>query len=277
MSECYGNYFIMNGELIPSGVFNNSDVYEGDSLYEVLRMMGGAPLFFNDHMERLAYSVEHHGRKMLSTADRMANDLLLLRKNAGVKEANLKIVFNYKDTGSTYLLYFIEAIYPTPKQYREGVPVILFTAERTNPGVKIINHRLRSSIYHQLISENAYEAFLVDDDGFITEGSRSNAFFVKGEELYTAPDDKVLGGITRKHILDVCAQNSIRVNMKSIRADEIAEFDSVFMTGTSPMVLPVNSVGALAFSTDNAVIARVSELYSARVKESIISFRRPKE
>jgi branched-chain amino acid aminotransferase len=207
----------------------------------------------------------------------MANDLLLLRKNAGVKEANLKIVFNYKDNESTYLLYFIEAMFPTPKQYREGVPVILFSAERTNPGVKIINHRLRSEIYHRLISENAYEAFLVDDDGFITEGSRSNAFFVKGEELYTAPDDKVLGGITRKHILDICKQNSIRVNLKCIRADEIAGFDSVFMTGTSPMVLPVNSVGALAFSTDNQIIAKVSDLYSARVKESITSFRRPKE
>jgi branched-chain amino acid aminotransferase len=267
----------MNGELTPSGVFNNSDVYEGDSVYEVIRMMGGAPLFFSDHMDRLIYSVEHHGRKMLSTADGMANDLLLLRKNAGVKEANLKIVFNYKDEGTTYLLYFIEAMYPTAKQYREGVPVILFNAERDNPGVKVINHRLRSAIYHQLISDNAYEAFLVDADGYITEGSRSNAFFVKGEELFTAPDDKVLGGITRKHILDLCRQNSIRVNMECIRADEIGEFDSVFMTGTSPMVLPVNAIGALAFRTDNQVIARVSELFSARVKESIISFRRPKE
>ena len=277
MSECYGSYFIMNGELTPSGVFNNSDVYEGDSVYEVIRMMGGAPLFFSDHMDRLIYSVEHHGRKMLSTADGMANDLLLLRKNAGVKEANLKIVFNYKDEGTTYLLYFIEAMYPTGKQYRDGVPVILFNAERDNPGVKVINHRLRSAIYHQLISDNAYEAFLVDADGYITEGSRSNAFFVKGEELFTAPDDKVLGGITRKHILDLCRQNSIRVNMECVRADEIGEFDSVFMTGTSPMVLPVNAVGALAFRTDNPIIARVSELFSARVKESIISFRRPKE
>lgn len=277
MSECYSNYFIMNGELMPSGLFKNSDVYEGDSLYEVIRMMGGAPLFFSDHMERLAYSAEHHGRKMLSTDDGMANDLLLLRKNAGVKEANLKIVFNYKDEGNTYLLYFIEALYPTPLQYREGVPVILFTAERTNPGVKIINHRLRSEIYHRLITDNAYEAFLVDSEGYITEGSRSNAFFIKGEELYTAPDDKVLGGITRKHILDICRQSSVRVNMESIRADEIAEFDSVFMTGTSPMVLPVNAIGSLAFRTDNHVITMITELYSARVRESITSFRRPKE
>ena len=45
----------------------------------------------------------------------------------------------------------------------------------------------------------------------ITEGSRSNIFFLKDETLVTAPDNAVLNGITRKHILEICRENSIRL------------------------------------------------------------------
>jgi branched-chain amino acid aminotransferase len=275
MSECYGDYFILNGELTPSVMFNNSDVYEGDSVYEVLRMMSGAPLFFADHMERLQNSVSHHGMKMLTTPGSIARDLRKMRKKAGVKEANLKIVFNYKDSGNSYLLYFIEPLYPSPQQYREGVRTIFFHAERENPEVKVINHRLRSTIYHRLIATNAYEAFLVDAEGYITEGSRSNIFFVREGKLFTAPDEKVLGGITRKHVIDICSINGIEIEFRCIALAEIREYESAFMTGTSPMVLPVRCIDDIEFAVDIPVVNLLRELYSGRVKESLTAFRRP--
>jgi len=275
MSECYGNFFIRNGELIPGCLFNNTDVYEGESVYEVLRMMGSGPLFFEDHMERMAMSVKHHNHKMLATPEEMASQIIMMRKNAGVKEANLKIVFNYKENGNNCLLYFIEPLYPTQQQYREGVQTILYRAERENPEVKVINHRLRSSIYHRLILSNAYEALLVDSDGYVTEGSRSNLFFVKEDQLFTAPDEKVLGGITRKHILDICRLNGIEVVMGVIHEDDIVNYESVFMTGTSPMVLPIKMIDEIRFSVDNLLVRRMLELYMIRVKESLVAFRHP--
>ena len=53
MAECFGKNFILNGELQPAVLFNNSLVYEGDSIYEVIRLINGTPVFFSDHMERL--------------------------------------------------------------------------------------------------------------------------------------------------------------------------------------------------------------------------------
>ena len=51
----------------------------------------------------------------------------------------------------------------------------------------------------RLISDNKlYEVLLVDRNGRITEGSRSNVFFVKGNKFYTGPSAMVLVGITRK-------------------------------------------------------------------------------
>ena len=139
----------------------------------------------------------------------------------------------------------------------------------------MINHRLRSTIYHRLIATNAYEAFLVDDEGYITEGSRSNIFFVREGKLYTAPDDKVLGGITRKHVIDLCSINGIEIEFRCIALAEIEEYESVFMTGTSPMVLPVKSIDDFEFNVDIPVVNLLRELYSGRVKESLTAFRRP--
>lgn len=277
MSECYGDNFIMNGELIPCGMFNNSDVYEGDSLYEVLRMIGGVPLFINDHIDRLENSVSHHARKMLAERGRIIRLIMQLRKSADVKDANLKIVFNYKEIGDKYLIYFIEPMYPSRAQYREGISGILYHAERKDPEVKVINHSLRSSIYHRLITGNAYEAFLVDNEGYITEGSRSNIFFVRENRLYTAPDDKVLGGITRKFILELCINNSIEVLKSSVKVEEMGSYESAFMSGTSPMVLPIKEIDGVRFNPENGLIKKVSKLYTDKVLESIRSFRLPKE
>lgn len=273
MSECYGSHFIIDRELTPAILFNNSDVYEGTAVYEVVRMMNGLPLFFDDHMNRLKQSLAHLGKEMTITEEEIAHDLIYLKKNSGVKEANLKIVFNYKESrGLTFLLYFIEPLYPTHQQYREGVRTILYHAERVNPEIKLINHRLRSSIYHKLITESGYEALLVDNSGFITEGSRSNIFFSQGGKLYTAPDKKVLGGITRKHILDICGNNGIEVVHEAVHTDILGSFEAVFMTGTSPMVLPIRFIDELGFDVSDKLINRISILYNDKVKQSLTYF-----
>ena len=94
---------------------------------------------------------------------------------------------------------------------------ILFFAERKDPESKVINHKLRSSIYHKLIHEGGYEALLVNENNLITEGSRSNIFFLKGETLVTAPDNVILNGITRKHILEICRENKIKVEFACVK------------------------------------------------------------
>ena len=60
---CTERNYILNGELASAEGFDNSLVYEGDSLYEVLRIVNGNPLFFHDHMERLANSARLKGKE----------------------------------------------------------------------------------------------------------------------------------------------------------------------------------------------------------------------
>lgn len=273
MTECYGNFFIHNGELQPAEFFDNSLVYEGESVYEVLRMTRGVPWFLNDHLERLRGSAKARRKVMLVTPDQIRDDIVSLSKAEKKKEVNLKIVFNYNGRSANYLLYYIEPVYPDREQYEKGVKGVFFHAERKDPGTKIINHGLRSEIYHKLILETAYEALLVNREGFITEGSRSNIFFIRDNVLYTAPDKMVLGGITRKHILDICAETGIRVVFDPVKESDIGNFSSVFMTGTSPIVLPFRLIGNLFFDPGDPIIPKLRNLYIKRAGKSMEEFR----
>ncbi len=273
MNECYGKRFILNGELQTEDVFDNSLVYEGDSVYEVIRMIKSSPAFFYDHMERLASSVLQQKKKMLADVSTLKRNIISLAKSERKKEVNLKIVFNYNKDSSNYLVYFIEPIYPSEEQYIHGVKGILFYAERKDPGSKIINHKLRSSIFHKLILDGGYEALLVNEKGQVTEGSRSNIFFLKNNKLVTAPDSMILNGITRKHVLDICREINIEVRFACVKAENISEYDAVFMTGTSPQVLPFSFIDDKKFNVRASLIRNLRSLYLIKAEESIRQFR----
>ncbi|HEX7494018.1 MAG TPA: aminotransferase class IV [Bacteroidales bacterium] len=273
MNECKGKKYILNGNLQPAEMFDKSLVYEGDSVYEVLRMTKGNPIFFSDHMERLAMSVKLQKKKILADITALRNAIISLARSDKKRESNLKIVFNYNGGTYNWLIYYIEPIYPTEMQYRNGVKGILFFAERKDPESKVINHKLRSSIYHMLILESGYEAILVNENNLITEGSRSNIFFLKGETLVTAPDNVILNGITRKYILQICSDHNISVELSCVSADNISDYDAVFMTGTSPMVLPFNCIGDKYFNVRLPMVERLRKLYIEKAEASIGMFR----
>jgi branched-chain amino acid aminotransferase len=273
MNECWSKKFILNGAIQTADMFNNSLVYEGDSVYEVLRMSRGIPVFFHDHMERLSTSVKLQKKELLADIMELRKAIICLARSDKKRESNLKIVFNYNNGMKNWLVYYIEPIYPTDLQYRNGVKGILFNAERKDPESKVINHRLRSSIYHKLIIEGGYEAILVNDNNLITEGSRSNIFFLKGETLVTAPDNVILNGITRKHILQLCKENQIRIEFSCVNVNELEKYDAVFMTGTSPMVLPFSCIGDNYFNVGLPLVEKLRKLYMEKAEASLAQFR----
>ena len=50
-------------------------------------------------------------------------------------------------------------------------------------------------------------------------------------------------------------------------------FDSVFMTGTSPMVLPFQSIGDRVFDVKQPMMKKLREIYLVRAEESVMEFR----
>jgi branched-chain amino acid aminotransferase len=272
MGECAGRFFVLNGQLTQSEKFDNKLVYEGESVYEIMRILKGVPLFFNDHMDRLIGSVSSSEKEFLSEISKIRTAIINLIEAEGKVNGNLKLVFNYKVDSANLLIYFVEASYPTEVQYQHGVRGILFPAQRKDPGSKVINQKLRAAISEKLSQTNAYEALLVNEDNEITEGSRSNIFFMKDEMFVTAPECFVLNGITRRNILKICDENRIRVEFRCVPVNELPDYDSVIMTGTSPLALPFSSVDDIVFETGFPLIRKLRELYLERADENIRLF-----
>lgn len=269
MSECIGRYYIENGVLTDSSEFNPNKVWEGEVLYEVLRVIDGVPLFYEDHMSRMDESLYLSRHQPLATEVAIREHIKLLVRKNSILDGNIKITFHYNGNGAKYMVYFIESQYPDESMYKSGVDTILFDAERKNPGAKIFNFRLRSSILDSLVRKAAYEALLVNREGCITEGSRSNIYFIRNNRIITAGDDFVLGGITRKYIKQVCRSENIEVEYRCLKVEELDSVDSVFLSGTSPHVLPVKSIGLIQFRVDHPLLKTVYDSYCHLVKSYV--------
>jgi branched-chain amino acid aminotransferase len=196
-----------------------------------------------------------------------------LTELSGIRDGNIKVNLKYSQAYTGYLIYFIDARYPDQEMYDRGVSGILYYAERRNPVAKVFNHKLRSSIYSELIQVAAYEALLVNRSGCITEGSRSNIFFIKDDGIITAPDDCVLRGITRKKILKICRDERLPLEYRCVHVGELGEVDSVFMTGTSPNVLPFRNIGIDEFNVKNEKMLYLAGRYMQMIRDYMKNFK----
>ena len=115
-----------------------------------------------------------------------------------------------------------------------------------------------------------YLDITVNKEGYITEGSRSNMFFVRGEKVFTAPKGEVLLGVTRKHIINVCKELNIDVVEENINIKDLDKIDGGFMSGTSVNVLPISSIDDKKYSSvDNNLIKAIQDGYLNLVKNYI--------
>lgn len=260
MSECYNNYFIKNAEVLSKDEFKDKNISEGTSLYEVIRVIEGVPLFLDRHLKRLNNSATLiHKHLWLNTND-IRNKLFKLIEINNYIEGNIKIVFNIGNNDineeKNFYAYFIESHYPTEEQYKNGVNTVFCFMERSNPNAKIINKELREYTDKLIKDSKAYEAILVDKYGNITEGSRSNLFMVKGDKVTTAPLNDVLPGITRDIIIEICKAEGIEFKEERINFEEIKELDAIFISGTSPKILPIKKINDFILSSSTNIIVQ---------------------
>ena len=268
----FGNGFVCNGKFMHAELFDGTFPNRGESVYEVLRSDKGRPVFFNDHLERLKRSALLSDYRFNISEEELRGDIRSLSNNVRLEKANLKVVYNAFEGGVKRYLYYVMPSYPDEVMYRDGVKATLYKFERENPGAKIVRQNHKEIIAGILRRESAYEVMLVNRHGYITEGSRSNLFFIKDDLLYTAPEEMILKGITRDHILQICREEGIVVRFEAVHVDRLSGFSSVVMTGTSPVVLPFSFIDGIGFSTDNPVSGLLLRKMHERMASSVNDF-----
>lgn len=238
-------------------------------LYEVIRVIDNTPLFLEDHLERFYRTAELNNLSQIPDYQFVHEKIINLITDENPKMGNLKLTFTIKanENLSELDLIFIPHFYPSEEKYVTGVKVGILHAERPNPQAKIQNMELRNKANLIMSKENVFEVLLIDNEKNISEGSRSNIFFVKGDQLFTPPDEKVLRGITRKKILQLCESHQMPVIKKDIPFTEIPDFEGAFLTGSSPKVLPIYSLNRINFNPGLPLIKKIIRLYDQEINE----------
>jgi branched-chain amino acid aminotransferase len=244
--------------------------------YEVFRVIDAKPLFFKEHLQRLDRTLR------LTHADvhPLAPDLYIkamhrLQELNQISDANVRMSLFVSPDGSVeeWWMGFTPHKYPSEKEYYLGVPVLSLEASRTAPNAKLVQAELRGRSEEIMAREGVYEIILLEPDGEITEASRSNIFFIKSDIIYTAPDHKVLEGVTRRIVLENILQFGLPFRMESLNLADIASCDGAFLTGTSRNVLPISTFDKNILNPSHTYISQLQEEYEKSVQRDLVSLR----
>lgn len=263
MDKIAGKYYIVDNMIFESSDLINQFDNSPYQLYEVIRTINGVLLFLEDHIERLQEALKKINLYRYYNEPDLRRCLFQLLQANKIIEGNIKLLCKESGARLIYAAYYIPHSYPDKTLYKYGIKLKSYIIERTNPNLKQIkvNELIKSKINTLLSSGEFYEVLLVNAKGNITEGSKSNFFLIKENTVYSAPENLILKGVTRKYIVKIIKDLQLNYIEKEVSIKELPFFDAAFITGTSPKVLPVIMVDQVSYSPVNGHLLEIIQNY----------------
>ncbi len=232
-----------------------------DGVYEVIHLFRNRLIDEEPHLDRLDRSLGEldmawpMSRSAMKVAMReivrrnsFATGLLYIQVTRGVARRDHK----FPEQPVSSIVVTVRPIPEFPDDMREqGVNVVTIEDIRwARCDIKSVSLLPNVLGKQQAAEAGAYEAWMFDDDGFITEGTSSNAWIVTGEgTLVTRPAaNDILRGITRQAILKLADELEIPFEERKFTREEAWTAREAFMSNSSHFVTPVTRI-------DDAVIA----------------------
>ena len=231
----------------------------GDGVYEVIKVMNGRLVWPEDHLERLARNLA-----AVSLADALGGHRfevvlpeLVVRSGVGHGFVYVQVTRGFAPR---------EFVFPRPPH-----PTVLAYA-RTKPApeaadilagtmlhpvedlrwarcdIKSTNLLAAVLAKEEARNAGAHEALFMAPDGVVREGGSSNVFAVLGGRLRTHPlNNRILGGITRKHVIEIARREGYSVEERAFTLDEVTSAPQtaceVFTASTTKDIMPVVRIG----------------------------------
>jgi branched-chain amino acid aminotransferase len=253
-----------------------TSVFEGIRAYATER--GPAVLRLQDHLARLERSAAMYYMPLPYTRDELRTAVL---QTIGVNEVDScyirPIVFRgYGVMGLSPLEAPIDvsiAVWPWGAYLgeaglRDGIRAKVASWRRignnTIPAMAKAGGQYLNSILAKIESQKAgyQEAILLNEQGYVADGSGENIFVVKNGSLVTPPVfASILEGITRNTIIEIAREEGIAVVEREISRGELYFADEVFMTGTAAEVCPINEIDEHRLGPPGPVTQRLQQRF----------------
>jgi branched-chain amino acid aminotransferase len=265
----------LNGEFVPEGEAK-VPVYDrgfngGEGVYDVTRSYGHKLFRLKDHvdrlyrslrycridcgiapaeMERLSQEVFERNRRFLDKDDEFALWQVVSR---GMHQNAVRLKAPGKPTVAIFCVRV--AFSSFARQYLEGGLLMTPSTRRIPPQSLEAKAKITNKMNHVIALHEAQMAdprcmpLMLDIDGNISETHLANFFFIAGGKLHTPTERNVLGGVTRRALIDLARGMGIETVEGDFTPYDVYSADEAFTCSTSPTIVPIRSLNAVAFGT----------------------------
>ena len=236
----------------------------GFGVYETIRVSHGIARFVDEHCRRLQLSAEairlEHSYQP-SEIEQYITDIIAANE---VKTCNIKVLLIGGKTAADAELYILclAPYFVERKLYQTGCHCTTYEYERMYPHAKTLNMLPSYLAYRAAQSQGAHDALLINRRGEITEGTRSNFFALKDKTIYSPPEDEILLGVTRDHVLALAKEQGFDIVHQPIPLDTLSSYDAAFLTSTSAKILPIHSVNSFSYSQIPGALYDIMQKFS---------------
>jgi branched-subunit amino acid aminotransferase/4-amino-4-deoxychorismate lyase len=249
-----GVLVFLNGQFLPEAQavvpVNDRGFLLGDGLFETMRVAGGRPFRFAQHLERLTRGADFLKIKLPFTPEELEKFAGQLIEKNKMPEAILRLTLTRGPGGRGYaptsegMPTLVMTLHPAPPSEKPVAWSLVTSSFRIPTADPLAFFKTTSKILHvmaraEAVERGADEALLLNTNGEVAETASGNLFWVQDDTICTAPAVGILPGITRAVVLEICRTLGIRTNQRAIRPDELKHRAGIFITQSALGIVPV--------------------------------------
>ncbi|MCK6257963.1 branched-chain-amino-acid transaminase [Fictibacillus sp. WQ 8-8] len=238
-------------------VYDHGFLY-GDGVFEGIRVYNGNVYRLDEHLQRLFESAQSIMLTIPHTKEELTKIIVETLQKNQYRDAYIRLVIS-RGRGNLGLdpftcekpgvIIIAEQLALFPKKlYETGIEIVTVASRRNradvlSPKVKSLNYLNNILVKIEANLAGVSEALMLNDQGYVAEGSADNVFIVKGNSIKTPPGYLgALEGITRNAIVEIAAELGYNVSEEPFTRHDVYVADEVFLTGTAAEVIAVIKV-----------------------------------
>ncbi|RLQ96094.1 branched-chain-amino-acid transaminase [Falsibacillus albus] len=255
-------WIFLSGEFVKKedavvSVYDHGFLY-GDGVFEGIRVYSGNVFKLSEHLNRLYESAQSIMLKVPYTKEELERIIVESVRRNQLESAYIRVVVSRgvgnlgldpKCCSQPRVIVIAEELSMFPKElYQRGLRVGSVASRRNRPDVlspqvKSLNYLNNILVKLEANQAGVDEALMLNDQGYVTEGSADNIFIVKNDTIYTPPVYLgALEGITRNAIIDLAKELGYEMKEAPFTRHDVYVADEVFLTGTAVEVIAVVEV-----------------------------------
>lgn len=228
--------------LLSTGLLN------GIGLFETMRSYKNNIVYFDAHINRIITSCKIIDMKPPFSFSGLTAIIKEVTRLTSLKDAYIRLTL-WKAGNNTESLLVVKRYFPhSSSKYKKGFSVYVSTIKQ-NAGSILTRLKTTSRLSYEFSFQEAKnkgfdEALMLNNRGYLAEGTRSNVFLIKRNEVFTPfLECGCLDGITRKAIFDLCARFKIKIYEANLTISDLYGCDGAFLTNSLMGVMPLVYIG----------------------------------